>query len=162
MTTIHLQKVNSAPIDQGLLNQALAFFSAASRVSADIRITPVVTHSPMAPTIVCYAFAVELYLKLLHVVANGQPTHGHKLETLFSTLPEDFRTEIAAHYPGKLVEDIAFMSNAFVTWRYEHEHDALAINPNALALLGVACHRVVRNRRPDLKVFGENVPIVSN
>jgi hypothetical protein len=70
MSVLHLEKTGALPLDQGLLNQAPAFFSAASRASADIRITPLVSHSPMAPTIVCYAFAVELYLKLLYVIVN--------------------------------------------------------------------------------------------
>jgi len=81
---------------------------------------------------------------------------GHELHELYAALPEDIRSEVQKSYPGKLDDDIATMSRAFVTWQYEHEHEGLSINPNALASIGIACHRVVCKRRPDLKVFGEN------
>ena len=60
MTTIHLQKVASVPMDQGLLNQAVGFFNAASRCFASVAITPRINNSPMTPGVVCAAFSVEL------------------------------------------------------------------------------------------------------
>lgn len=156
MTVIHLQRLGGVELDQGLLNQAIAFFTAGSRAIADVRVTPTVTLSPMAPAVVCYAFSAELYLKLLHVIATGQPKRGHKLDELFQSLPEDTRSELASNYTGDLGTELTAMSQAFVEWRYEHEHEQLSINPQALANVGVACHRVVRRLKPDLKVFGEN------
>lgn len=160
MDTIFLQKVTTLPMDQGLLNQAVGFFNAASRCFANVAITPCVTNSPMTPGVVCAAFSVELYLKLLNLLATGIPKHGHKLDELFAALPAKEQQRIADKYDGNdLAAHIAQMSDAFVTWRYEHEHETLSINPTALMAVATACHLVVREMKPELTVFGENASI---
>jgi HEPN domain-containing protein len=160
MPTIHVQQLGKPPLEQGLLNQALAFFNAASRCEADIMITPSVTNSPLAPAIVCYAFSLELYLKLLHVLATGAATKGHKLDELFLSLPPNLQTELAALYPhGELVPQLSAVTNAFIEWRYGHEHGALAIDPRVLTEMARSCHKLVRRIRPELKVFGENMTV---
>ena len=155
--TIHLQKIAALPMDQGLLNQAVGFFNAASRCFANVAISPRINNSPMTPGVVCAAFSVELYLKLLHLLATGNPQRGHKLSELFATLPQSAQQRIAEKYGNsEIAAHIAQMSDAFVTWRYEHEHEALTINPAALMAVATACHLVVRELKPELTVFGEN------
>lgn len=157
MNAIHLQKVASVPMDQGLLNQAVGFFNAASRCFANVAITPRINNSPMTPGVVCAAFSVELYLKLLNLLASGNLQKGHKLDELFSSLPVKEQQKVAEKYGNAAIAaHIAEMSNAFVTWRYEHEHEALAINPSALLAIATACHMVAREMKPELTVFGEN------
>ncbi len=160
MDAIHLQKIATVPMDQGLLNQAVGFFNAASRCFANVAITPRINNSPMTPGVVCAAFAVELYLKLLHILATGSPQRGHKLSELFAALPPKEQQRIAEKYGNpEIAAHIAQMSDAFVTWRYEHEHEALTINPSALMAVATACHLVAREMKPELTIFGENTSI---
>lgn len=98
MSTIHLQKVSALPMDQGLLNQAVGFFNAASRCFANVAISPLIHNSPMTPGVVCAAFSVELYLKLLNLLASGNPQRGHKLDELFASLPSKEQQKVAEKY----------------------------------------------------------------
>ena len=98
MTTVHLQKVGNAPLDQGLLNQAVGFFNAASRCLANVAISPQIQNSPMTPGVVCAAFSVELYLKLLNVFTSGNAPRGHKLDELFAPLPADVKSSLGEKY----------------------------------------------------------------
>lgn len=150
-------KLGAHPVDQGLLNQAVAFFNAGSRCAADISITPTVSNMPMAPAVVCFAFSLELYLKLLHVISSGAQVRGHKVDALFDSLPADLRERIARAYgTASLSDHLRAASGAFVDWRYQHEHETLTVNPKLLAAACRACHVVVRTLRPDMPVFGEN------
>ena len=160
MTTIFFAKTASIPIDRGLLNNAVAFFNAGSRCMADIALSPLVVNCPMTPAVVNYAFSAELYLKLLTLLINGSPARGHKLLDLFRTLPEASRQRIqelaqplamVANFPQELER----VSNAFVEWRYEHEHETLMINPAVLTGLAKACHTLVRELRPDLRTAAD-------
>jgi hypothetical protein len=160
MNTIHLQKISALPMDQGLLNQAVGFFNAASRCFSNISISPLIHNSPMTPGVVCAAFSVELYLKLLILLASGSPQRGHKLDELFAALPQKEQQKVTEKYGNPAISThIKEVSNAFVTWRYEHEHEALTINPDALMAIARACHLVVREMKPELTVFGENKAI---
>jgi hypothetical protein len=105
MTTVHLQKVGTAPLDQALLNQAGGFFNAASRCFASIAITPRVHNSPLTPGIVCAAFSVELYLKLLNFLAFGKSPRGHTLEELFASLAGD-RRRVRGNFPLNAAKDL--------------------------------------------------------
>ena len=157
MSIIHLQKTGSIDLDQNLLNQAIGFFNGGSRCIADLKLTPTITISPMAPAIVCFAFSVEMYLKLLCVLSTGSYTKGHKLDDIFRSLPEEFQKNLIAKYVNTNFEtDISNVSNAFIEWRYEHEYEALTINPQLLINIASACHTLARELKSSLKVFGEN------
>lgn len=157
MSITHLQKIAKAELDQGLLNQAVGFFNAGSRCMADVCITPLIRNSPMSPAVVCFAFSIELYLKLLHILSTGQAPKGHKLEELFLSLPETTRQGLTTKYgSAELQVHVSAVSTAFVDWRYEHEHEALIINPQVLIGIATCCHQLARELKPELKVFGEN------
>jgi HEPN domain-containing protein len=150
-------KVGSVPVEQGLLNQAVSFYNGGSRCMAETYLTPLVTNSPMAPAIVCFAFAAELYIKLLSVVGTGKAAKGHKLDELFASLPQDLSDEVTKSYgDSNLHAHLEAASSAFVQWRYQHEHETLTINLHHLINFSKACHRLIRVLRPELKVFGEN------
>ena len=157
MRIVHMQRVGTPSIEQGLLNQAVSFYNGGSRCMADTYITPLVTNSPMAPAIVCFAFAAELYLKLLHTIAVGSPSKGHDLKELFGVLPQEAQDAVAKEFGnGDLAGQINTASTAFVHWRYQHEHETLTVNLDTLINFAKAVHKVVRHLRPDLEVFGEN------
>lgn len=97
--------------------------------------------------VVCLAFALELFLKDLYFVANGEPLKGHKIHELFGRLSEEIQEEIFQHhpenyfiaasfmYPGKTPLDkfkskIRHYGDSFVRWRYSHEHAALHYEPS--------------------------------
>ncbi len=111
----------------------------------------------MTPGVVCAAFSVELYLKLIYLLATGSPQRGHKLKELFAALPAKEQQRVTMKYGNpEIAAHVAQMSDAFVTWRYEHEHESLTINPSALMAVATACHLAVREMKPELTVFGEN------
>lgn len=156
MNTILLQKLSAHSIDQGLLNQAIGFFNAASRCFANVSLSPIQDNSPMTPGVVCAAFSVEMYLKLINLVSTGNLPRGHKLVELFKSLPQVKRDDLTKRFGDpKLPELISNVSDAFVTWRYEHEHESLAINPHFLTQLARACHIEIRKMKPELTVYGE-------
>jgi len=83
------------------------------------------------PFIVNGAFAIELYLKTLHVIhSNSQK--GHKLLTLFNELPEavQIAIKLAANEfiikhnlspDTDLLSSLQRINSAFEDWRYLHE-----------------------------------------
>lgn len=159
MTTILLAQLGEQELEQGLMNQAIAFFNAGSRCSAGISLTPSVTNSPMAPAVVCYAFSTELYLKLLHALTVGNPGKIHGLKYIFMALPQETRLKANNHYhstDSDIETDIATVNSAFVDWRYIHEQATISINPQVLINIARAIHLTVRELKPELHVFGEN------
>lgn len=113
------------------------------------------------PGVVCLAFAVELYLKELHVIAAGKSPRGHNIYKLFVALPSDVRQAVFAH---KSISDNPFMmrgdifnvgfhsqtytaydrftdqmkgiSDGFEKWRYSYEVQTLTYQSSfALALI---------------------------
>lgn len=159
-TTIHLAQTRSEDLGQGLMNQGLAFYNAGSRCIAGINLTPTKINAPMVPAVVCFAFAAELFLKLLVKIATGQAVRGHELADLLAAVPEESRSEMARHYSSsdvtKLQADVASISSAFVEWRYVYERGAIAINPQVVANVARAAYLVCRAKAPQIRVFGEN------
>ena len=104
----------------------------------------------MGPSIVCLAFALELYLKEIYCALGKKIPISHDILKLFEGLPEKIRQEIFAHdlisqnpfytrgdiwsierfnkdftpYDG-FVDQIKAIGNSFKEWRYAHEHRAL-------------------------------------
>jgi hypothetical protein len=147
-------------LDQGLLNEAVSFFNAANRCQAEVKLSPWAGVSLMRPAVVCYAFSLELYLKLLHVSASGKSTWGHELNTLYNGLPPTTKSDLLAECYGiDLVGELTSAANAFKQWRYSHEHETLAVDPSKLADIIGGCHRLVRRLNPKLEVFGENTTV---
>jgi len=108
------------------------------------------THPVLGPSVVCLAFAVELYIKeLYHTLKIGPPRghDGHNILTLFKGLPEKIQHEIFSHgiissqHPWVVVgnifspkrftseygisdafmDEIAAISSGFTDWRYSYE-----------------------------------------
>jgi hypothetical protein len=156
MSIVRVQAIGKAPLELGLMNQAIGFFNGGSRCMADVSITPIVTNSPVSPALVCYAFSVELYLKLLHAINSGAAPRGHELAGLYSSLPIEIKTKLTAIYGADIGAHIESVSSAFTEWRYLHEHEALSINPQILINLAKCCHRVAQQLRPDLRPSAEN------
>ncbi|MHA6297107.1 HEPN domain-containing protein [Devosia sp. CAU 1758] len=134
-----------SPDLQRQIDTATAFFLAAERCSLELKFDPYGFHSVSAPTIVNYAFAVELALKVLHVVAIGSPAKGHDLEKLFSLLPEGVRENLP-HLSGCVSE----IARYFEDWRYPFETDLLFGDYDNPRRAFIECYREIRRRRPNL------------
>lgn len=89
---------------QRLLDNAVAFHEAGTRcyreepakISADG--TDVFLG---APSVVCYAFAIELYLKLLSLLTkDSYDKREHRLDLLFAQLDAPLQAQIERHYSG--------------------------------------------------------------
>lgn len=146
---------------QRLLDNAVAFHEAGTRcyreepakISADG--TDVFLG---APSVVCYAFAIELYLKLLSLLTkDSYDKREHRLDLLFAQLDAPLQAQIERHYSGgqpladlDVRSELHDASKAFVDWRYVHEHEHLEISPETLATIGIALHKTVRDVAPNL------------
>jgi hypothetical protein len=141
---------------QRLLNNALAFYEAGRRC-ATLSKTSFPPHKEAhlgAPTVVCLAFAIEQFLKLLLLLeTGGYPSREHALDTLFDKLPSRVQQRIDANFgswEGAARECLADARNAFVEWRYPHEKQFLAASDESLAKLGLTLRKTVREVRPEL------------
>lgn len=100
----------------------------------------------MVPSVVCLAFAVEIYLKHLHFVVAGGTPKGHNICNLFEKLPPEIREKVFAHkaisvnpfmtrgdtfiirdpsqvytaYDG-FIDQMKRISDGFEKWRYSYE-----------------------------------------
>lgn len=90
------------------------------------QINPIFLSNPM---IINYAFACEVFLKTLIEGYKLPQCHTHKLDELFTMLPERVQKEIAEemiYKVGSFRDAFGFcyleqISNAFVEWRYLYE-----------------------------------------
>ena len=130
-----------------LLNNAVAFYEASRRCSDSSKVLL------GSPTVVCVAFAIEQFLKLLLLLERGEyPRREHALNKLFNRLPVDVRRRIdgnfddwrgARHY-------LKEARRAFIEWRYPHEHKRLVASDELLNEIAVALRKTVRELYPDL------------
>jgi hypothetical protein len=88
--------------------------------------------------IVCYAFAIELYLKSL----IQQNLKSHDITVLYGKINSPTRKTIAEAYKTRtgrnqrqLEHDLQHMNNAFMDWRYVFEGAGQQIHTNLLAAL---------------------------
>src|SRR5215207_640085 len=87
---------------QRMLNAAAAFYIAAERCSGTVR-TATTPYAIVAPPIVCYAFSIELYLKLLILITTRKKAgHEHKLIDLYDKLSDETREIVIENwkFPG--------------------------------------------------------------
>lgn len=88
-----------------------------------------VWEGPVAPGVVCGAFAIELWLKALFCISNpsGSVPRKHDLVDLFSRLPEKLGSELIGKCPSyappeKFAASLQVNARVFETWRYAYEH----------------------------------------
>lgn len=145
---------------QRLLDNAVAFYEAGQRAKAEQKIficEGVDPRSLGAPQVVCLAFAVELFLKLIGFLEDGKMRGGrggHDLKCLLESLSAGMQSEIEEKYiygsVAKVAEEFADLANAFSDWRYVHEKEFLIASPDTLITLAEILRTVVRDQRPNL------------
>ena len=105
----------------------LAFSSATSFHEAALRCRFPEDRIEVAPLIVNYALASELYLKAL-LMANETPDRrSHDLAALFDKIPSDSRRSVENIFDSEggdnepLTDYLKEIRTAFIQWRYVHE-----------------------------------------
>lgn len=140
---------------QRLLNSAVAFYQAGVRCRATWEISPGDTIGVGAPTVVNFAFSVELFLKLALLLTTGDIPKLHKLLDLYEGLNDSTKQLLQKHspFPGDeqwFAEEIGVVSNAFVEWRYAHEKEFLSVSVDTIREIALCLHRAVREIAPEL------------
>jgi hypothetical protein len=108
----------------------------------------------LPPGIICYAFAAELYLKVLHQICYGRAPKGHKLHILHSNLPTILRDKITESYnkkmpKGDLNKELILFSSAFEDWRYVYETgDDIVLPVGSLVNFTITLHGLIKLERP--------------
>jgi hypothetical protein len=134
---------------------------------------------PFTAGVVGLAFASELYLKTLLLVAHGKAPQGHRLNVLFAKLPGPTQALVKARYEqrrkgtGAILEnDLVTYSNAFVEFRYVYEGGNKAMDEVGLGQVAASLYEASRRLYPDLQLYEytharvtsalQGVPIFSN
>ena len=137
-----------------LLTNALAFYEAGRRCAATSKTSfpPEKEVFLNAPSVVCQAFAIEQFLKLLLLLETGGYPEEHALDTLFDRLSSCVQEKIDDKCPlkGSARVYLADARNAFVEWRYPHEKPFLVASDESLAMIGRALRDTVKELRPNL------------
>lgn len=102
------------------------------------------------PSLVLYAFAIEIGFKALALQASGVAPRGHNLEALFCALPAQLQAQViagtSATYTGSephFDQDLAKVADAFEVWRYIHEQHPVDTDLGFLQRLAGAVEAVL-------------------
>lgn len=125
-------ELNVTPEVQRARDQSRVFLLAARRCNELRPLPSGYQQFLFVPSIVLYAFAIEVGFKALALHMLGAVPMGHDLDALFRALPAQVQTQIvtetSATYPGSdayFDRDLAMVANAFEVWRYIYEQHPL-------------------------------------
>lgn len=150
------------PLKEQMFREAVGFHESAQR-NFEQRVGPDGRYSfPFTAGVVGLAFASELYLKTLHVLAGGKAPHGHKLNVLFSNLPRETKRLVKLRYEqrrkgtGAVLEgDLIAYANAFVEFRYIYDAQSRQMDVIGLGQLASSLYETCRRLHPDLPNYGD-------
>ncbi|WP_056621504.1 MULTISPECIES: hypothetical protein [unclassified Brevundimonas] len=115
---------------------------------------------PFTAGVVGLAFASELYLKTLLLIAHGKAPSGHRLNVLFAKLPDTVRDLVKVRYEqrrkgtGSVLErDLVTYSNAFVEFRYVYEGGNRAMDVVGLGQIAASLYEASLRLNPDLQMY---------
>ncbi len=137
----------------------------------------------MGPSVVCLAFAVELYLKDLHFALTSKAPRGHNIKKLFEKLPSKTKQEIFGHKSisqnpfmirgnifspryysrgytayDRFIDRMKAISNGFEKWRYSYEGGTLNYDSSfALALIEAVISAADNIRLQEYTAFKRSV-----
>lgn len=137
---------------QRMLDTATAFFLAGERLEPAAEFGPYGRHTVSAPTVVCYAFSVELALKLIQRLESGISMPNHSLKALLDSLSEETKNQMP-HLQGCADE----IDRYFVDWRYPFEKPQLLADAEEPRRAFIECYRVIRSLSPKLRSIYEEL-----
>lgn len=130
---------------QRQFDTATAYFLAGERCALELKFGTYDFHSVAAPTITNYAFAVELALKLIHLLAFGRSAFGHDLQKLYDDLPDGIRGNLP-----HLAEHAVDIARYFEDWRYPFEKDFLFGDFEDPRRAFIECYGEIKRLQPQL------------
>ena len=134
--------------EKDLLGSADSFRQAADRCLNGCKVEPGVEMLTV-PAAVCAAFAVELYLKYIHLAETGKrPPKGHKLVALFCACSAEVQEALRKARPD-LASVLARNDEHFVAARYHHETGQFSFRQQELLQLAESFSEFIRNRYRD-------------
>jgi len=123
-----LEILDVTPEVERARDQSTVFLLAARRCNEFRPLPSGLQHFLFVPSLVLYAFAIEVGLKALALHASGSAPRGHDLGALFRALPGQLQAQVVADtsatYPGSEAyfdRDLAMVADVFEVWRYIHE-----------------------------------------
>ena len=137
---------------QRIINTATSFFLAADRAFEQRSLGPDQVQMLLVPAIVCRAFAIELYLKAIITLEDGNAS-GHDLSSLYGRTSQSIQVSFQnrlALAAAELAQSLAPISKSFVEWRYIYESGSVQIDPTFLYNFAYAA-----------KVEAENMQVVA-
>lgn len=110
---------------EGARNQSRVFLLAAQRCNEFRPLPSGTLQFLLVPSLVCYAFSIEVGLKALALHAGGAAPYGHNLAQLLHALPPELQAQIVADTgnPSQFDSDLALVCEVFEVWRYIYERD---------------------------------------
>lgn len=115
------------------LKHGMAYGTAEEFILAAIHLGKACSNTKfIAPTMLCFSFAIELHLKAILASCDIDPANGHDLYKLYNKLHEEKKAwvrKMYTHLAGEIStenfeNEIKRWSNAFVEIRYYHERAA--------------------------------------
>lgn len=102
----------------------------------------------LIPAVVCAAFSAEVGLKAI-LGAEGKPSSGHELRSLFERVSEESRAAIihnTSYDAARFESALSAASDAFIKWRYIYEEEgSRRVSAQFLSLLAHASHTVAES-----------------
>jgi hypothetical protein len=178
-----MAKKSKSELVQDAFVNALSFHSATNALS-QCPGNPVDKLLLYWPTVVCEAFALELFIKCLLMLRGRKPKKNHDVEGLFKLLSNadqqkiakylhegvtrDDRYDLAAAHGIRLDIDSVLQrtKDSFLRIRYWHEHvppspDAHGTRSNAgVGALVVAIYRLLNELRPEWQNMSYSIPVL--
>ena len=136
------------------------------------------------PSVVCEAFALELFIKCLHHIRRRTKVRGHDVEALFGILSKNDKRKVVKYYQEivqlhpeyqmALKHGIRFdvdsvllrAKESFIKLRYWHEHNPPSADSSGhISNAGVgslcdALHRLIDEARPDWPGMALDIPVL--
>lgn len=147
----------SSDQEQSMAYQGMSFYEAGYRCRQQVNLHSSAGQCELdTPTIVNYAFSIEVYLKLL----LGETGGGHNLWCLYDRLKEPMKQQVLTCFenlrrPSADFEDrLKGIATAFEDWRYYYEKPPLSIGLDNVWDIAGAVQDAVRALKPALKRVG--------
>ena len=140
-TTFTFKVTGPTPNDPvSIYHLAQSFYFAGNRCALNIEIAPRTTQSLTSPSVVNYCFSIELFCKALIQSTGVKPEKIHKLDELFSAIPDEAQQAVNESY-NQYFQDPDLPSllnqaaNYFQEVRYEYDYNIFSFNEAPIAAL---------------------------
>lgn len=142
---------------QRMMDSAITYFLAGERCNQPMSFGQYPEPNAGTPTIVLYAFSIELALKVLLQkndisYSSLKGAKGHSIKALFELLPQFHKDELGyfnLRYSSEDPTIIEQLDHAFKDWRYHVEKEILTVSTTDLNRLFMAVHSRIRTQFPD-------------